>query len=71
MSIGNNIKEYRENKKLTQKDIAQILGVEPGTISKYESGMIEPNIESLKKLANTFEITVDELINKESNKFDI
>ena len=71
MSIGNNIKEHRENKKLTQKDIAQILGVEPGTISKYESGMIEPNIESLKKLANTFEITVDELINKESNKFDI
>ena len=37
MSIGNKIKEYREANKMTQKDIAEILGVEPGTISKYES----------------------------------
>ena len=49
MSIGNKIKEYRELNKMTQKDIAEILEVEPGTISKYESGMIEPNIESLKR----------------------
>ena len=71
MNIGKNIKEYREFKKMTQKEIAQILEVEPGTISKYESGMIEPNIESLKKLADTFDITIDELINKNSKEFDI
>ena len=70
MSIGNKIKEYREANKMTQKDIAEILGVEPGTISKYESGMIEPNIESLKRLADTFNITVDELI-KDEDKFDV
>ncbi len=70
MSIGNKIKEYRELNKMTQKDIAEILEVEPGTISKYESEMIEPNIESLKRLAETFNITVDELI-KDEEKFDI
>ena len=70
MSIGNNIKQYRELNKMTQKDIAEILEVEPGTISKYESGIIEPNIESLKRLAETFNITVDELI-KDEEKFDI
>jgi len=70
MSVGNKIKEYRELSKMTQKDIAEILKVEPGTISKYESGIIEPNIESLKRLAETFGITVDELINDEE-KFDI
>lgn len=70
MSIGNKIKEYREANKMTQKDIAEILEVEPGTISKYESGMIEPNIESLKRLADTFNITVDELI-KDEDKFDV
>ena len=70
MSIGNKIKEYRELNKMTQKDIAEILEVEPGTISKYESGMIEPNIESLKRLSETFNITVDELI-KDEEKFDI
>ena len=69
MSIGNKIKEYREANKMTQKDIAEILEVEPGTISKYESGIIEPNIESLKRLAETFNITVDELIKED--KFDV
>ncbi|MGN1012985.1 MAG: Fic family protein [Clostridia bacterium] len=70
MSIGNKIKEYREFNKMTQKDVAEILEVEPGTISKYETGMIEPNIESLKRLAETFSITVDELIKDEKN-FDV
>lgn len=69
MSIGNKIKKYREANKMTQKDIAEILEVEPGTISKYESGIIEPNIESLKRLAETFNITVDELIKED--KFDV
>ena len=66
MSIGNKIKEYRELNKMTQKDIAEVLEVEPGTISKYESG----NIESLKRLAEIFNITVDELI-KDEEKFDV
>ena len=70
MEIGNKIKSYRENRKMTQKDVAEILGVEPATISKYELNMIEPNIESLKKLAETFEITIDKLL-KEETKFDI
>lgn len=69
MSIGNKIKKYREANKMTQKDIAEILEVEPGAISKYESGIIEPNIESLKRLAETFNITVDELIKED--KFDV
>lgn len=70
MSIGNKIKEYRELNKMTQRDIAEILEVEPGTISKYETGIIEPNVESLKRLAETFSITVDELI-KDEKKFDV
>lgn len=70
MSLRNKIKEYRELNKMTQKDIAEILEVEPATISKYESGMIEPNIESLKRLAETFNMTVDELI-KDEEKFDV
>lgn len=70
MNIGSKIKKYRELQKMTQKDIAEILGVEPGTISKYESGIIEPNIDSIKKLAETFNITIDELL-KDEEKIDI
>ena len=71
MSSGNKIKKYRELNKMTQKDIAEILEVEPGTISKYESGMIEPNIKSIKRLAETFGVTIDELLKEDEEKIDI
>lgn len=69
--LGEKIKLYRENKKMTQNDIADILKVSSATISKYESGALEPNIESLKKLAKLFEVSIDELLNDEEGKFDI
>ena len=69
--LGDKIKLYRENKKMTQSDIAKILEVSAGTISKYESGSLEPSIESLKRLANLFEISIDELLRDEEEKFDI
>ena len=67
--LGDKIKLYRENKKMTQNEVADVLDVSPATISKYESGALEPNIESLKKLADLFEVSVDELIKE--NVFDI
>ncbi len=69
--LGYKIKLYRENKKMTQNDIANILEVSAGTVSKYESGSLEPNIKSLKKIAKLFEVSIDELLNDEKEKFDI
>ena len=69
--LGDRIKLYRENKKMTQNDLADILEVSAGTVSKYESGALEPSIESLKRLAELFEISIDELLNDEKEKFDI
>ena len=69
--FGEKIKLYRENKKMTQNEVADILGVSSATISKYESGALEPNIESLKRLSELFEISIDELLNDEEKKFDI
>ena len=69
--LGEKIKLYRENKKMTQLEIAEYLGVKPATISKYESGTLEPNIESLKKIAVLFGISIDELLKDEESQFDI
>ena len=69
--LGEKIKLYRENKKMTQLEIAEYLGVKPATISKYESGTLEPNIESLKKISELFEISIDDLLKDEENQFDI
>ena len=67
--LGEKIKKYREEKKMTQVEVAEVLGVKPATISKYEAGTLEPNIESLKKLAELFGISVDELLKED--EFDV
>ena len=67
--LGEKIKKYREEKKITQVEVADVLGVKPATISKYEAGTLEPNIESLKKLAELFEVSVDELLKED--EFDV
>lgn len=69
--LGDKIKLYRENKKMTQNDIADILDVSAATVSKYESGALEPGIESLKRLSELFGISIDELLNDEREKLDI
>lgn len=67
--LGEKIKLYRENKNMTQSEIAYILGVKAATISKYEAGTLEPNIESLKRLAELFNLSIDELLKEDT--FDI
>ena len=69
--LGEKVKKYRENKNMTQNEVADILGVKSATISKYESNTLEPNIESIKKLAEIFEISIDELLSDKEDKFDI
>lgn len=68
--LGEKIKTYRENKNMTQNEVSDILGVKSATISKYESNKLEPNIESIKKLAEIFEISIDELL-KDEEEFNI
>lgn len=68
--LGDKIKLYRENKKMTQNYLAEVLEVSPATISKYESGALEPSIASIKKIVDLFEISIDELL-RDEGKFDV
>ncbi len=67
--LGENLKRYRENLKMTQAEVAEALGIKSATVSKYESGALEPNIEALKKLAELFDVYIDELLKEDV--FDI
>lgn len=69
--LGEKLKSYRESKKMTQAKVAEALEIKSATVSKYESGILEPNIEALKKLSELFEVTIDELLNDEQDRFDI
>lgn len=67
--LGKKIKKYREAKNHTQAEIAEFLGISPATVSKYEAGTLEPNIESIKKFSELFQVSTDELL--KDDDFDI
>ena len=62
MEFNEKLQELRKQKGLTQEEVADLLYVSRTAISKWESGRGYPNIESLKRIAKVFSVTVDELL---------
>jgi len=63
--IGAFISELRKEKRMTQKDLAEKLGVTDRAISKWENGRGLPEVSLMKPLCEILEITVNELLNGE------
>ena len=62
MEIGNQIKQLRQRRGVTQEDLAEHLGVTPQAVSKWETGEASPDILLLPKLAAVLETTTDHLL---------
>lgn len=62
---GSTVRELREKKKLTQKQLAEMLCVSDKTISKWETGRGLPDISLLEPLASALGISVAELLSGE------
>lgn len=58
--IGEKIKYYRTKKNLTQLELGEYLGITSQTISRYESGILETNQDVLFRLAEFFNISINE-----------
>lgn len=65
MELNEKLKELRNNKGLTQEELAAALFVSRTAISKWESGRGYPSIDSLKEISSFFSITLDELVSGE------
>ena len=63
MGLPDFLQQIRKASGYTQKDIAEILGVDRSTYAYYECGKTEPCIRSLKKLSALYGISVDNLVN--------
>ncbi len=63
--LNENIGFYRKKHGLTQEDLAKALGVTNQSVSKWESSQCCPDISLIPKLADIFEISIDELFGKE------
>lgn len=62
MNLGNNLFNARKRSGLSQEDIAEKLGVNRQTISKWETDETLPNIQQAKRMALLYNLSLDELI---------
>ena len=62
MEFNKKLQELRKQKNLTQEELAQQLYVSRTAVSKWESDRGYPSIDSLKRIAEFFSVTVDELL---------
>ena len=59
------IKEYRLKNNYSQQEISKLLNISQSNYSKYERNEIEPDIKTLKKMADYFHTTIDSLLEHE------
>ncbi|CDF11923.1 putative uncharacterized protein [Mycoplasma sp. CAG:776] len=62
MNIGEKIYNLRKKKNMSQEDLASVLNVSRQTISKWETGESNPDIDKIVPLCNFFEISTDEFL---------
>lgn len=62
--FGELLAELRQDRKLTQRELAHVLHVSSGTISNYENGTHYPDIDKLTSLADFFQVTTDYLLGR-------
>lgn len=68
MNFGEKLKQLRKNQKMTQQQLAERLGVAKSVVSYYESGDRYPSYDVLIKIANTYHVTTDYLLNIERER---
>lgn len=56
------LKELRKERNLTQRQLGEILNISASTIGMYEQGRSNPEVATLKKIADFFEVTTDYLL---------
>ena len=64
MDLGGKLKELRLNVGLTQEELASKLGLSRVNYTRYENGKVNPDYETIIKLADFYDISLDELFDR-------
>ncbi len=62
LTLSENIRSFRKQRKLTQEKLADALGVTVGAVYKWESGQSQPELNLVVELADFFDTSVDALL---------
>ena len=65
MNLGKNLRYLRKKKKLSQDFIGKIVGKDYTTIQKWETNNAEPNLAITTKLADYFNVNIDDFVIKD------
>ncbi len=65
--FNENLRIAREQRGLSQKEMSERIGVAKSTYSLYESGNREPNVQTIKKIADTLNVSADMLLGIEED----
>lgn len=66
--FGERLRELRKKRKLTMKDVGAKFGLAESTISGYENNLRKPDMDTVEKIADFFEVTVDYLLGRSDSK---
>lgn len=66
-----NLKELRKATKTTQNELAEAIGVSQQSINKYENHNVEPDIESLRRMADYFGTTIDYIVGHSELRYKV
>lgn len=62
MTLGEKLKSYRTNKKISQEKVAELVGVSRQAVTKWENDQTVPSSNNLITLASIYGVSVDELV---------
>jgi transcriptional regulator with XRE-family HTH domain len=61
VNVGKNIKRLRQERRITQMELAESLAVTYQAVSKWERCVNSPDIELIPRIAELFDVSIDEL----------
>ena len=64
VETGERIRNFRKNRGLSQDELAELASLNRVTVAKYESGKVEPGAQSLGRIADALDVSVDKLLGR-------
>ncbi|MFC5193399.1 helix-turn-helix transcriptional regulator [Algoriphagus aquatilis] len=62
MELGHHLKKARESKRMSQQEVAELLGISQKTLSNIESGKSKPSIVQLSEMGKLYEVEIIPLL---------